>query len=877
MSRDPAPRRPVFRRATRENPPPLFPETPPQISTSAPASRHAREWQPPFALVAFDRTQSALGRELTYAIPDELRETVVPGMAVVVPFGAQQITGYVIELLDKCVDCEPSKLRPITQTTGSAPVFDRTALRLARWMSAYYHCALGECLGGMVPKGWQVASERKYFVCAPDALRALRDLSRSPRQAQIVQLLLDSDTPLAQKEILKHLQKHEQARGADSTLKLPAIANALRALVKAEIVDSEDQLSNPSVRPRRVLAVQVLAQGAASTCDEETQKLARNAPRQDAALRQLRELSNAEGAPEWFPLAMLQKEWKIDSALWRALEKKNLVRIDAIEQTRASYTRLPPSDRGRIELNAEQTLAVQEIGAAMTRVSDKNQEKSSELILLQGVTASGKTEVYLHAIEKCLALGRRALVLVPEIALTAQTVEIFQRRFQEKVAILHSALGAGERFDEWRRIRSGEADIVVGARSAVFAPCQNVGLIIIDEEHDGSYKQDATPRYHARDVAAKRASWERGVVVLGSATPSLESFQRATKGEYGHLQLRQRFAERPLPTIEIVDMTEEAQGGSLPVLSQRLQDALVETLARGEQAIIFLNRRGFATYVQCLGCGHVEQCPNCDVSLTFHRGAQLLRCHHCDYEKPVVHECPQCAGAMMSFSGSGTEKVQNEVESLLSQRGLERVQVLRMDRDTTSGKGAHAQILQQFRQGRAQVLIGTQMVTKGLDFPNVTLVGVISADTALNVPDFRAAERTFQLLSQVAGRAGRGERPGRVLVQTLSLDHYAITTAQNHDYASFVEQELAQRRELPYPPWSYVVNVLSQDENEQVARERLSRLAARFQAKIMQAGGATELLGPVSCPDCARQKQVSFSLAIARPQPSALASRLSGV
>ena len=736
----------------------------------------------------------------------------------------------------------------LSQTTGSAPVFDRTALRLARWMSAYYHCALGECLGGMVPSGWQVASERKYFVCAPDALRVLRDLSRAPRQAQIVQLLLNSENSLSQKEILKALQKREKVAGETSPLKLPAVANALRALIKTEIVDSEDQLSNPNVRPRRVLAVQVLAEDAASTCSEETQKLARNAPKQDAALQQLRELSAQNGAPEWFPIAALQKEWKIEGAIWRALEKKNLVRIDTIEQTRASYTRLPPSDRGRIELNHEQAHAVSEISAAMARVSDKKGADSSEIILLQGVTASGKTEVYLHAIEKCLTLGRRALVLVPEIALTAQTVEIFQRRFQEKVAILHSALGAGERFDEWRRIRSGEADIVVGARSAVFAPCQNVGLIIIDEEHDGSYKQDATPRYHARDVAAKRASWENGVVVLGSATPSLESFQRATKGEYGHLHLRQRFAERPLPTIEIVDMTEEAQGGSLPVLSQRLQDALVETIARGEQAIIFLNRRGFATYVQCLGCGHVEQCPNCDVSLTFHRGAQLLKCHHCDYEKPVVHQCPQCAGAMMSFSGSGTEKVQNEVESLLSQRGLERVQVLRMDRDTTSGKGAHAQILAQFRQGRAQVLIGTQMVTKGLDFPNVTLVGVISADTALNVPDFRAAERTFQLLSQVAGRAGRGEQPGRVLVQTLSLDHYAITTAQNHDYASFVEQELALRRELPYPPWSYVVNVLSQDENEQVARERLSRLAARFQAKIMQDGGATELLGPVSCP-----------------------------
>ncbi|MBV9469103.1 MAG: primosomal protein N', partial [Abitibacteriaceae bacterium] len=529
------------------------------------------------------------------------------------------------------------------------------------------------------------------------------------------------------------------------------------------------------------------------------------------------------------------------------------IEFTLLEQRRAPVPHMPPSDTRHIQLTSEQKAAVAAIEESLRAVSNQrsatNTESSSlSTILLQGVTASGKTEVYLNSIEHCLALGRRALVLVPEIALTAQTVEIFQRRFQERVAILHSAMSAGERFDEWRRVRSGRADIIVGARSAIFAPCRDVGLIIIDEEHDHSYKQDAMPRYHARDVALKRAALENAVLVLGTATPSLESYQHALKGDFKHIKMTQRIGTRRLPDVEIVDMTEEAKMGTLPVLSQRLKDALCETVARGEQAIVFLNRRGFATYVQCLGCGHVERCPNCDVTLTYHRRAQMLRCHHCDHAAPVLEECPQCKGWMIGFTGTGTEKVESEVAALLKERGLCAATVLRLDRDTTSQKGAHGKILGEFRQGKAQVLIGTQMVTKGLDFPKVTLVGVIAADTALNVPDFRAAERTFQLLAQVAGRAGRGEQPGRVLIQTLCTDHYAIESARSQDYEKFVEQEMELRKLPPYPPFSYVVNIIAQDEDAAVAQKRIQTLALQFQGAIEREGGATELLGPVDCP-----------------------------
>jgi primosomal protein N' (replication factor Y) len=832
----------------------LFGDAPP-----APESRSGQEpakWLPPYALVVLDRNQTSIGRELHYAVPTHLRHAVQLGSAVLVPFGHQQITGYVVALEDEC-DCDVSKLKPVRDVLGAEPVFDETALKLARWMAAYYHCSLSDCLAGAVPSGLQVASERKYFVCAPEPLRVLRDLSRSPRQAQVVQLLLRSEKPLSQREILKALQKLDATSlngsgHADapkrSDPKMAQAGSALKSLLEAGVIASEDQLSNPNVRPRQVLCVRP-----ASTCSEpEREKLERAAPKQSHALQVLEGLAREASAPDWFACAELKREHDIDLGVLRGLEKKKLVEFGAIEQSRASFTRLPASDRGRVQLSEQQHEAVAEIEDAMHAARSDDGSARPEVVLLQGVTASGKTEVYLHAIEKCLTLGRRALVLVPEIALTAQTVEIFQKRFQEKVAILHSALGAGEKFDEWRRARAGEADIVVGARSAIFAPCRDVGLVIIDEEHDGSYKQDASPRYHARDVALRRCALEGAVLVLGSATPSLESYQRAGRGEYRHVKMMQRFAQRPLPEVHIVDMTDEAKNGELPVLSRRLADELVETVGRGEQAIIFLNRRGFATYVQCLSCGHVEQCPNCDVSLTFHKGAQTLKCHHCDFEKQVLHECPQCHGWMIGFTGSGTEKVQSEVEALFQKRGLPNAQVLRLDRDTTANKGAHAQILGQFRQNMAQVLIGTQMVTKGLDFPRVTLVGVISADTALNVPDFRASERTFQLLTQVAGRAGRGDVPGQVLVQALCTDHSAILAAQKHDFEAFVHPELAARREVPYPPFAHVVNVISQDEDEKEARARLERLARRFQAELMKqkARGETptELLGPVSCP-----------------------------
>lgn len=817
-----------------------------------------------YACVVIDRAQSNRVGELTYGIPPDMAGVLQPGFAVLVPFGRQTVTGYVTGFTHT-LDFDESQLRFISGLASRAPIFDENALRVARWMSAYYHCPLAECLACCMPQGWQASSLRKYSYVGQrsDALPTFEktlppSLSRSPRQKKVAQILMDAERPLSCKEITK-------ATGATEK----AIARVLTALVEQGIVEEIEELPSADLKPRRVRAARLKDEF--FLAEDEWQALEKRAPKQAIALRHLVAQKEREGESTPVPLTALAHDFGVDSSVMHALEKKGFVEIFLHEQPRIPTRDLPPPDAHRVQLSSEQQSAVDKIEQALNCAFANESPPGSEprTVLLQGVTASGKTEVYLHAIEKCLQLKRRALVMVPEIALTAQTVEIFQRRFQERVAILHSALSAGERFDEWRKIRSGRADIVVGARSAIFAPIRDLGLIVMDEEHDHSYKQDATPRYHARDVAHRRAQIENAVVVLGSATPSLESWHRAIKGEYSHVRLASRVSGRKLPQVEVVDMTTEAKMGALPVLSTQLKDEICETVARGEQAIIFLNRRGFATYVQCVGCGHSEKCPNCDVALTFHRAARELRCHHCGFLKGVPEECPECKAWMLGFTGTGTEKVESEVLQLLSKRDLGHVKTLRLDRDTTERKGAHGKILGEFRQGRAQVLIGTQMVTKGLDFPNVTLVGVISADTALNVPDFRAAERTFQLLAQVSGRAGRGERPGKVLIQALATDHYAIEAAVAQNFEMFVEQEIELRRDPPYPPYSYVVNIISSDEILETARSRIEQLALKLHDAIAAeqstpANGVShngcELLGPVECPIARVKNKFRFHL-----------------
>ena len=521
----------------------------------------------------------------------------------------------------------------------------------------------------------------------------------------------------------------------------------------------------------------------------------------------------------------LNPDW---SAALRALSEKGLVKIGARQIRRAPTAFRLRGDSADPELMPSQARAVTEINAAM--------DKGGGRFLLHGVTGSGKTEVYIRIVRHALEMGKTAIVLVPEIALTPQMVRWFHARFGGDAAVLHSGLSKGERYDEWRRIRTGEARVVIGARSAVFAPASDIGVIVVDEEHETTYLSDKKPRYDARDVAKWRAEKAGAALVLGSATPSISTYMRSMPGvrpenaltliEMGH-----RVKNRPLPTVEIVDMRNELQLGNNSIFSAKLHAAMQECLDAGNQAMLFINRRGYSTFVSCRECGKAVKCPNCDVTLTYHQSEELLKCHYCGEVMRPPRTCPQCGSKYIKYFGAGTQKVQDEVAKLFPQ-----ARVGRLDVDTTVAKDSHERILEDFRSGNTNVLVGTQMITKGLDFPKVTLVGVVAADMSLNLPDYRSTERTFQLLTQVAGRAGRAEMPGKVIVQTYEPEHYAIELAAKQDYRAFYTKESAFRRMCLYPPFTVIARIVFTADSEPMARSAAEEAEMRLNRFIDENG-----------------------------------------
>ncbi len=530
-------------------------------------------------------------------------------------------------------------------------------------------------------------------------------------------------------------------------------------------------------------------------------------------------------------LSALRDRFAAPHAVLARLVAQNYLTVETIERYRDPFAEMPIQEHPPVVLNPAQQNAVEAIERSF-------KEERYQAFLLHGVTGSGKTEVYLNAIAKTLARQRQALVLVPEIALTPQLVGRFRGRFRDqgiKLAVLHSGLSEGERYDAWRQVARGDVDVVIGARSAVFAPLSKLGLIIVDEEHDSSYKQSEGFRYNGRDLAQLRGHMARAVVVLGSATPSLTTYQRALTGALVKLDLPERTAARPLPTVELVDLTQH-QGETL--LSDPLRDALGEALAAGEQALLLLNRRGYAPFLLCHECGATLHCPNCDITLTYSRVQRSLRCHYCDYQQAPPDYCQRCSGSSLEPEGMGTERLEEELLA-----DFPEARIARMDRDTMRRKGAHHQLVAAMAAGTIDVLIGTQMIAKGHDFPAVTLVGVLNTDTALNLPDFRSAERVFALLSQVAGRAGRGERPGRVLIQTYAADNDALHCVTRHDYQNFAERELSQREALAYPPYGYLVNLVLSGNGQ----ERVADAAEQLTAALLRDDRDVEVLGPAPC------------------------------
>ncbi len=537
----------------------------------------------------------------------------------------------------------------------------------------------------------------------------------------------------------------------------------------------------------------------------------------------------------------------IKQLLKQGLIESRTKRVDSGELESITAEREQP-----LELNADQQRALEGIIEGI----ESNEARG---MVLFGVTGSGKTEVYLQAIERVVAFGRQAIVLVPEISLTPQTVRRFRARF-DNVAVLHSHQTAVERHRHWQRISRGEVQVVVGARSAVFAPTPHLGLIVIDEEHESSFKQDTKIRYHARDVAWQRALAERIPLVLGSATPSLESWQKTLEGEFTCLKLPSRVSHRPMPDVATIDLRDPSiSRGGRGAISRPLHQAMVAALRDEGQVILLLNRRGFATHIQCPACGAVVECENCKLSLTFHRHESVLRCHYCDHQEPPPAQCPQCKSEAIRYGGMGTQKLEAEVRARFPQHVC-----TRMDTDSMRTRGSHQKVLDAFRRHEIDILLGTQMIAKGLDFPNVTLVGVINADTALNLPDFRAGERTFQLVAQVAGRTGRGDKGGRVMVQTLSPEHPAICAAARHDFEMFARQELADRRELGYPPLGAMIRVVVRGEQEEIARAVAEEFAQRLRKHAIAAAGV-RIIGPGVAAISRLRQQFRFQIQLQAP------------
>jgi primosomal protein N' (replication factor Y) len=736
---------------------------------------------------------------LTYGLPDGMAAPV-RGARVLVPLGSRVITGVVLgdAAPPDAAAGGPAATRPLVEVLDADAFLPGPVVDLVEWVAEYYACGAGEALGSaMPPRAW-IESERHAQITSAGIEARGREKGR---RADVLERLRDG-TPVR----------------VDTLAGASGLYGALAALERDGLVEISHPLKGSAAAFRTVRV-------ATATLSEAEPKGARQA----AAVQMLR------NAPDGIETSVLATHG-ISAAILKRLVEQGLAAIhrrrierDPFEQAAA----LPAAARAPVTLTREQSAAFDEL-AGLARA------QAFGCALLHGVTGSGKTELYLRLAGLVRASGRGVLLLVPEIALTPAVAALFRGAFGERVAIQHSGLSDGERHDQWHRIRRGDVDVVVGTRSAVFAPVARLGLVIVDEEHDGSYKQEETPRYHGRDVAIVRARQAGALAVLGSATPSMESFHNAQTGRYRLLTLERRVLDRPMASVRIVDMRAEfAANGPDVVLSAPLVTALGERLGAGEQAIVLLNRRGFATVMFCRQCGHTLECPNCSVSLTIHKAIRRARCHYCNHAVAIPTRCVSCGGAYLEQGGFGTERIEAEIRERFPE-----ARVARVDRDTVRRRGAITGLLTRFAAGALDVLVGTQMIAKGHDFPRVTLVGVISADVGLGMADFRAGERTFQLLTQVAGRAGRGELAGEAIVQTLYPTHYSIQHACRQDYAGFYADELEFRRRMKYPPVVALINGVVKGRT----REDAMQDAAGIVRALWSPTAPFRVLGPAPAP-----------------------------
>lgn len=772
----------------------------------------------PFAEVAVNAA-APIRQAFTYRIPEGL--PVMPGHAVYVPFGSRTLQGIVLDLTERS---DFAQTRDIADIIDPRPLLSPAHIQIARWLSDYYLAPLFDCVSLMLPSGFK---RRPLVMLRPLAsFEEIPHLKLTDLQAAVLRCAIE----LGETES-EELRRELKMRGAPS---------AIAALIKRGFLQRSYRLARPQIAPKVVRQLRLEA--------AEPDVLARiDELRQDGSPRALRRalVLGALADDGAMPLPRA-RTLGLTPAFLRELEGEGLVAVEEVTVVRDPlvgrffpYREPPPLTDGQQQ--AHEAIA----GALEPKALDR----SPRTFLLHGVTGSGKTEVYLAALDSAVELGKRAIVLVPEISLTPQTVRRFAERFPGQVAVMHSRLSLGEHFDMWHEIRGGRYAVVIGPRSALFAPQPDLALVIIDEEHEWTYKQqEGAPRYHARRAAEELCRLNGGVLVLGSATPDVESRFRAEDGVYRLLELPERLlraddgsvAAGPLPEVDVVDLRSELMAGNRSIFSRSLSAAMRRALDAGEQIILFLNRRGTASFVQCRDCGYVPECKRCSVALSYHEADLALICHYCHRRLPPPVECPNCKSARIRMIGLGTQRVEEEVH-----RAFSEARTLRWDRDVTRGRDSHEAILARFLAHEADVLVGTQMIAKGLDMPLVTLVGVVTADTALHLPDFRAGERTFQLLEQVAGRAGRGSRGGRVIIQTYTPEHHAIQSVRRHDYASMYEREIDFRRSLGYPPFGRLVRLTYAHTGASYSQEQAAAMARHLTDERDRRGLPNlDILGP---------------------------------
>jgi primosomal protein N' (replication factor Y) len=759
----------------------------------------------------------------TYEVPADLHARAAVGKRVFVPLGRRKRTGFIVEILNSCT---LAKVKPLAEIIDEEPLFDEQDLKFYRWVADYFMHPLGKTLAEIIPAG----SEKKDYLWVTP-LPVSGDVDLSPGQSRILSLL----------------QQYPQGITMSGLAKISSqknISAMVRSLHLAGLLQIEE-------KQKKQLALQkekfVTLNGSKIAGTKLTRKQ-----------EELIAFLQAKGA---MALTDLIEQSGTSSAIIRRLQDKGIIELSENEKIRtaAIQSSIGQAQAG-IVLNSQQENAVREISRHL-------ENNIFAPLLLHGITGSGKTEVYLKATELALARGGTVIYLVPEIALTPQLISRIQGRFDhEQIAVLHSGIAESIRYDQWRQIKRGLIKFVIGTRSALFAPLPNLKLIIIDEEHDASYKQDERLCYHARDLAVVKAKLAGAVVVLGSATPALRTYFNARAKKYHSIELSRRVEDRLLPQVQIVDIkAQQEQQGKAPILSCELISAIATTLARKEQVLLFLNKRGFDTFLVCGDCGYQFKCPNCAVSLKSHATEGVIKCHYCDYTQKALPSCPSCKGSRILSYGVGTQKLEAEIKKLFPEAC-----VGRMDSDTTSPRGAQEKILHRLWQREIDILVGTQMITKGHDFPFITLVGVISADTSLNMPDFRATEKTFQQLTQVAGRGGRGAAPGRVIIQTFNPQHYVLKHVRNHDYKSFYTEEMSFREALHYPPYGRIINLRLSATKKAVLQDQAEHLGRIAKKLSGQYANKVEIIGPAESPLAKLQGRYRWQMLLKSQSASAL-------